>query len=70
VFAPAKVDDAIAEKLNKTINEIVNEPGARAQFKMLQTELRQADRADAVAFFRREVEQWKKMIVSIGLSEQ
>lgn len=70
VFAPAKVDDAIAEKLNKTINEIVNEPGAQAQFKTLQTELRHADRADAVAFFRREVEQWKKMIVSIGLSEQ
>jgi tripartite-type tricarboxylate transporter receptor subunit TctC len=70
VFAPAKVDDAIAEKLNKTINEIVNEPGAQAQFKTLQTELRQADRADAVAFFRHEVEQWKKMIVSIGLAEQ
>jgi tripartite-type tricarboxylate transporter receptor subunit TctC len=70
VFAPAKVEDAIVEKLNKTINEILDEPGARAQFKTLQTELRQAGRADAVAFFRREVEQWKKMIVSIGLSEQ
>jgi tripartite-type tricarboxylate transporter receptor subunit TctC len=70
VFAPAKVDDAVIEKLNKTINEIVNEPSAQAQFRTLQTEIRQSDRADAASFFRREVEQWKKMIVSIDLASQ
>jgi tripartite-type tricarboxylate transporter receptor subunit TctC len=70
VFAPAKIDDAIIERLNKTINEIVNDAGAQAQFKALQTELRQGDRADAAGFFRDEVERWKKMIVSIGLAGQ
>ena len=70
VFAPAKVSDAVVEKLNTAINEILNDAGAQAQFRAQQTEIRRADRAGAIAFFQRDVEQWKKMITSIGLAGQ
>jgi tripartite-type tricarboxylate transporter receptor subunit TctC len=67
VFVPAKVSDAVADNLNKAINDVVNDPQAQAQFATLQTEIRRGDRADAAAYFRREVEQWKKMITAIRL---
>jgi tripartite-type tricarboxylate transporter receptor subunit TctC len=67
VFAPAKTSDAIVEKLNKAIEDIVRDPGAQGQFRAFHTETRQGDRAEAAAYFRRDVEQWKKMITGIGL---
>jgi len=70
VFVPAKVSDAVVEKLNKAINDILNDPAAQAQFRTQQMEVRQGDRANTEAFFRREVEQWRKMIVSIGLASR
>jgi tripartite-type tricarboxylate transporter receptor subunit TctC len=68
VFVPAKVSDAVADKLNKAINEVMKDAQAQAQFGKLQTEIRQGDRADAANYFRRDVEQWKKMITAIGLA--
>jgi tripartite-type tricarboxylate transporter receptor subunit TctC len=67
LFAPAKTSDAILEKLNKAIEEIVRDPGAQGQFRAFHTETRWGDRADAAAYFRQNVEQWKKMITGIGL---
>lgn len=68
VFVPAKVRDAVADKLNKAINEVMKDAQAQAQFGKLQTEIRQGDRQDAANYFRRDVEQWKKMITAIGLA--
>ena len=68
VFVPSKVSDAIADKLNKAINDVLNDPAAQAQLKHLQTETLQGDRAATEAFFKRDVEQWKTMIEAIGLT--
>ncbi len=67
VFVPAKTSDAIVDKLNKAINDIVRDPGAKEQFRKFTTETREGDRSDTTAFFKRDVEQWKKMITGIGL---
>jgi tripartite-type tricarboxylate transporter receptor subunit TctC len=67
VFLPAKTDNAIAEKLNKTINDIVDDPEAQAQFKKLLAEVRHDDLAQANAYFKSEIERWGQMINTIGL---
>ena len=67
VFAPAKVSDAIADKLNKAINDVLDDPAAQAQLKTLQTETRKSDRTAAEAFFKQDVQQWTTMIKAIGL---
>lgn len=68
VFVPAKVSDAIADKLNKAVNDVLKDPAAQAQFKTLQTEIRQSNRAATETFFKHDVDQWKTMINAIGLS--
>lgn len=68
VFAPAKVSDAIADKLNKAINDVLQDSAAQVQFNTLQTEIRQSSRAAAETFFKHDVDQWKTMVNSIGLS--
>ena len=59
VFAPRGVSDAVVKKLNEAINGVLDDPAAQAQFQTLQTQLRHGDRADATAFFQRDVAQWK-----------
>jgi tripartite-type tricarboxylate transporter receptor subunit TctC len=68
VFLPAKTDDAIAEKLNKTINDIVGDAEAQAQFKKLLAEVRRDDLAHSSAYFKSEIDRWGKMIDTIGLT--
>ena len=68
VFVPSNVSDAIADRLNKSINDVLNDPTSQAQLKNLQTETRQGDRASAELFFERDVQQWKSMIDAIGLT--
>jgi tripartite-type tricarboxylate transporter receptor subunit TctC len=67
IFAPARTDKAILDKLNGAVNDVVRDPATQAQFQAIQTEFRIGDRADAGAFFRHDVAQWRKMITSIGL---
>lgn len=70
IFVPAKTSDAIVDKLNKAINDILREPGAKEQLVKFTTEAREGDRLNTTAFFKRDVEQWKKMITGIGLGGQ
>ena len=67
VFAPAKVDGAIAAKLNAAINEIVAEPATEARLKTfsMQTHLRSLPETEA--YFRSEVAKWGKMVEAIGI---
>ena len=67
IFAPARTDKAILDKLNGAVNDVVRDPATQAQFQAMQTEFRIGDRADASAFFRHDVARWRKMITSIGL---
>jgi tripartite-type tricarboxylate transporter receptor subunit TctC len=67
IFAPARTDRAILDKLNAAVNDVVRDSATQAQFQAMQTEFRIGDRADAGVFFRRDVAQWRKMITSIGL---
>ena len=67
MFAPAKVDGAIAAKLNAAINEIVAEPATEARLKTfsMQTHLRSLPETEA--YFRSEVAKWGKMVEAIGI---
>jgi tripartite-type tricarboxylate transporter receptor subunit TctC len=70
LFAPARTDTAILQKLNTAVNEVLRDASTQSQLQALQTEFRIGDRADAGDYFRRDVAQWKKMITRIGLAPQ
>ena len=68
IFAPAKLDDAIAAKLNAAINEIVREPATEAKLATFSMQTRVRNIADTEAYFRAEVAKWGKMVEAIGIS--
>ena len=67
VFAPAKVDDAIAAKLNAAINEIVAEPATEAKLRTFSMQTSARSLADTESYFRGEVAKWGKMVETIGI---
>ena len=67
VFAPAKVDDAIAAKLNTAINEIVAEPATEAKLRTFSMQTSARSLADTESYFRSEVAKWGKMVETIGI---
>ncbi len=67
IFAPAKVDDAIAQKLNAAINEIVSEPETQAKLAKLSMQTRARSLPDTEAYFRSEIKKWGEMVDAIGL---
>jgi tripartite-type tricarboxylate transporter receptor subunit TctC len=67
VFAPARVDDAITQKLNAVINEIVSEPETQARLAKLSMQTRVRTLPDTEAYFRREIKKWGEMVDGVGL---
>jgi tripartite-type tricarboxylate transporter receptor subunit TctC len=67
IFAPAKLDDAIAAKLNAAINEIINEPATQKKLATFSMQTRVRDLAGSEAYFRDEVAKWGKMVDAIGI---
>ena len=67
IFAPAKLDDAIAAKLNAAINEIINEPATQKKLATFSMQTRVRDLAGSEAYFRDEVAKWGKMVEAIGI---
>jgi tripartite-type tricarboxylate transporter receptor subunit TctC len=67
VFAPAKVDDAVAQKLNAAINEIASEPQTQARLAKLSMQTRVRTLPDTEAYFRSEMAKWGKMVEAIGI---
>ena len=67
VFAPAKVDDAIAQKLNAAINAVVSEPQTQARLAKLSMQTRVRSLPDTEAYFRSEMAKWGKMVEAIGI---
>lgn len=70
VFAPAKVDPAITQKLNTTINEIMQEPATIERLKTFTMQVRVRDLPATAAYFHSEVDKWGKMVKAIGISTE
>jgi tripartite-type tricarboxylate transporter receptor subunit TctC len=67
VFAPARVDDAIAAKLSAAVNEIVAEPATEARLRTFSMQTSVRSLADTESYFRSEVAKWGKMVDAIGI---
>ncbi len=67
VFAPAKLDDAIASKLNAAINEIVSEPATKAKLATFSMQTHIRNLAGTEAYFHGEIAKWGKMVQAIGI---
>jgi tripartite-type tricarboxylate transporter receptor subunit TctC len=67
VFAPAKLDSAIAAKLNAAINEIVAEPATVERLRTFSMQTSVRSLADTESYFRSEVAKWGKMVEAIGI---
>jgi tripartite-type tricarboxylate transporter receptor subunit TctC len=70
VFAPARVDPAVAQKLNGAINDVVREPATEARLKALTMQTRVRDLAASETYFHSEVANWGKMVKAIGISTE
>jgi tripartite-type tricarboxylate transporter receptor subunit TctC len=68
VFAPAKIDDAIATRLNAVINEIVREPETEARLRTFSMQTHVRSLADTERYFQSEVAKWGTMVKAVGLS--
>src|SRR5262249_55276671 len=68
LFAPAKIDNAMANKLNAAINEIVAETATVAKLKTfsMQTSIRGLPETEG--YFRSEVAKWGQMVEAVGIS--
>jgi tripartite-type tricarboxylate transporter receptor subunit TctC len=67
VFAPAKVDDAIARRLNAAIGEIAAEPATEAKLRTFSMQTSVRELPDTESYFRSEVAKWGKMVETIGI---
>jgi tripartite-type tricarboxylate transporter receptor subunit TctC len=67
LFAPAKVDSAIATRLNAAINEIVAEPATVAKLRTLSMQTTVRGVADTEGYFRSEIAKWGKMVETVGI---
>jgi tripartite-type tricarboxylate transporter receptor subunit TctC len=67
-FAPAKVPQPIAAKLNATINAVVRNPTIHQRMRQLGYEPYTVEFADAPAFFKSSIDAWAGMIRSTGIS--
>jgi tripartite-type tricarboxylate transporter receptor subunit TctC len=67
-FAPARTSDAIAMKLNSTINQILREPDVLTQLATFSMQARYATLPETEAYFRSEIATWAKMVGTLGLA--
>jgi tripartite-type tricarboxylate transporter receptor subunit TctC len=68
IFAPAKIDPAIAEKLNATIEEVMQDPQLRHRLTSIGFDPIEGTQAQAESYFQSEVAKWGKMVKALGLS--
>ncbi|MDF2115225.1 tripartite tricarboxylate transporter substrate binding protein [Roseiarcaceae bacterium H3SJ34-1] len=67
-FAPSATPSAELVRLNKEIDDIVREPAIRERLIAIGFDPMNATQPEAETYFRREVEQWRKMVQTLGLS--
>lgn len=69
LFAPAGVPDAILDKLNAAVQEVLNMKDVEESFEKLGATPEPMSRADFTAFVKSETERWAKVIGDAGLSQ-
>ncbi|MGP1615319.1 MAG: tripartite tricarboxylate transporter substrate-binding protein, partial [Pollutimonas bauzanensis] len=68
LFAPAKVDPAIVEKLNAEVQKILNQPEVKQQLLALGAEPAGGSVRDFTQFVQAEHDKWAKVIKDAGIS--
>ena len=67
-FVPAKTPDAVVEKLNADINEILKSPESQQKLKSIGFDPMLKSTAESAEYARNEVALWGKMTRAIGFS--
>ena len=70
ISAPPKTPAPIVAKLNRTINEILNDPDTKARFKELNLTPAGGTPADMAKLKREETERWSKVIRDAGIQPE
>ena len=68
VFAPAKTDPAIVNKLNAAVEEVIKDQAMQDKLKTIGFDPIHGSAADADTYFRAEVKKWGEMVNALGLS--
>jgi tripartite-type tricarboxylate transporter receptor subunit TctC len=67
-FVPTKTGDAVVEKLNATISEVLKDAAVQERLKRFGLEPMYGNTAETARFFASEVEHWGKMVKALDLS--
>lgn len=68
IFAPAKTNAAILDKLNAAVEEVMKDPETQKKLASIGFDPIYGDAAEAEKYFRTEVANWGKMVNAVGLS--
>jgi len=66
IVVPAKTPDAVIQKLNSEINDILRDPGVRAQYEKLGIAVKGSSPAEMAAHVRGELERWRQVVAKTG----
>ncbi|WP_255352278.1 tripartite tricarboxylate transporter substrate-binding protein [Achromobacter sp. DMS1] len=61
IFAPAKTDPAVVEKLNAALNQALADPQVSAKIGEQGAEVRRSSPAELGAFVQSEVQRWRQL---------
>lgn len=67
-FVPSKTDNAIVDKLNTTINEVLKEAVVQERLKRFGLQPMYGNTAETARFFASEIDNWGKMVKTLGMS--
>jgi tripartite-type tricarboxylate transporter receptor subunit TctC len=67
-FVPSKTGDAVVDKLNGAINEILKDAGVQERLAKFGLEPMFGTTAETTRFFKSEVDHWGKMVRTLNLS--
>jgi tripartite-type tricarboxylate transporter receptor subunit TctC len=68
LFAPGKTSDAVVIRLNQTINSALREPDVQERLKAYFMQVNYRGVPETAAYFNDEIDSWRTMIDTIGLS--
>ena len=68
IFAPAKTDAAVTNKLNAAVEEVIKDAEVQTKLKTIGFDPINGSATEADAYFRAEVKKWGEMVNALGLS--
>jgi tripartite-type tricarboxylate transporter receptor subunit TctC len=66
IVTPVKTPDAVIQRLNAEINDILRDPGVRAQYEKLGIAVKGSTPAEMAAHVRGELERWRQVVAKTG----